>query len=97
MRRAALHRAGGFPTLYSRRYRAALAAAGLDQGIIIMWGFVADSAAGHLCRGYEAALGHLPAACQSNSGTPALAITLIGVLAVLVCAGLVFNRLRPAR
>ena len=61
-----------------------------------MWGFVADTTAAHLCRGYTAALGHIPAACQSNSGTPALAITAIALAAVFVCAQLVLHRMRPA-
>ena len=61
-----------------------------------MWGFVADTTAAHLCRGYDAALGHFPAACESNSGIPALAITAIALLAAFVCARLVLNRVRPA-
>ena len=61
-----------------------------------MWGFVADASAAHLCRGYDAALGHFPAACQSNSGIPALAITVIALFAVVVCARLVLNRVHPA-
>ena len=50
-----------------------------------MWGWVADSASAQLCRGYDAALGHFPAACLTNSGTPALAISGIAILAVWVC------------
>ena len=61
-----------------------------------MWGFVADATAAHLCRGYDAALGHFPAACQSNSGTPALAMTAIALLAVAICARLVWGRVHSA-
>ena len=61
-----------------------------------MWGFVADSTAAHLCRGYDAALGHFPAACQSNSGTPALALTIIALLAVAICARMVVGQVRSA-
>ena len=46
-----------------------------------MWGFVADSVSGRLCRTYAGWIGHFPASCQSNSGVPALAITLIVLLA----------------
>ena len=59
-----------------------------------MWGFVADAAAGQLCRGYDAALGHFPTACLTNSGIPALALTIIALLAVLVSGRLVLNSLR---
>ena len=49
-----------------------------------MWGFVADSAAGKLCRAYTAILGHVPKTCASGSGIPALAVTTIVILAALL-------------
>jgi hypothetical protein len=91
MRRLTLHRSGNRPTYCARR-RAAGAAASVDPEDIIMWGFVADTTAAHLCRGYDAALGHFPAACQSNSGLPALAITGIVLLAAFVCGRMALSR-----
>ena len=49
-----------------------------------MWGFAMDSAADKLCRVYASILGHVPKTCAVQSGTPALAITSIVVLAALV-------------
>ena len=49
-----------------------------------MWGFVADSVSGKLCRGYAAMLGGFPRPCLSRSGTPMLAITAIVLLAAYV-------------
>ena len=49
-----------------------------------MGGFAADSAAGKLCRFYTSILGHVPSTCAVASGTPALAITSIVVLAAIV-------------
>ena len=60
-----------------------------------MWGFVADSVSGNLCRGYAGLLGGFPAACQSNSGTPALAITLIVLFAGFVLVLMTMAARRP--
>ncbi len=54
-----------------------------------MWGFVADSVSGSLCREYAAALGFFPTACQTRGGTPALALTLIVLFAAFVLVSLV--------
>ena len=60
-----------------------------------MWGFVADSVSGHLCRGYAGLFGAFPASCQSDSGTPALAITLIVLFAGFVLVRMAMAARRP--
>ena len=60
-----------------------------------MWGFVADSVSGRLCRAYAGWFGHFPASCQSDSGVPALAITLIVLLAAFILVRMVIGARRP--
>lgn len=62
-----------------------------------MWGFAADTVAGHLCRFYASALGEFPPPCLTNGGTPALAMTLIVLLTAAIAVGLLRARARSAR
>lgn len=62
-----------------------------------MWSFFFDSTSRALCRSYDAMLGFMPSACQTNAGRPALWATLAGLLVVFVAVRFAWSRVRAPK